>query len=126
MTKQVIVREDDPDLAQLVDALLTDVGYAVTAVVEIEDLLTEAARLSPCVALVDSTGGSAFDLWWVGPKLRDLGVPALAFTAHASAREEFAADPRGYVGVVSKPFDAEEFIESINQICWEEHQAAAS
>lgn len=126
MSKRVIVREDDADLAHLVGELLRDAGYIVTVAVEIPELLAEAARLTPCVALVDSTGGSSFDLWWVGPQLESLGVPALAFTAHASARAEFDAEPSGYVGVISKPFDADEFINTVNEICWEEHHEEAA
>lgn len=126
MSNRVIVREDDADLAHLVNELLTDEGYIVTTVLEIEELLREAGRLSPCVALIDSSGGAAFDLWWLGPRLQALGVPALAFTAHASAKEEYARDHHDFAGVIGKPFDADEFVEIVNQICWDEHHEAVS
>lgn len=124
MSKCVIVREDDPDLADLVRELLEDQGYMVKVVLPIEELLHEAARRSPCVALVDSTAPNRFDLWWLGERLQAIGVPPVAFTAHASAREEFARNPCGYVGIVSKPFDAQEFIDLVDTICWENHRAA--
>lgn len=126
MHKCVILLEDEPDLTHLVRELLEEADYAVTHVTDVDQLLTEAARRSPCVALLDSTNPSTFDLWWMGPKLKELGVPPVAFTAHMSARMEFEADAHGFAGVVSKPFDADEFIDVVNSICWEEHQSAAS
>jgi DNA-binding response OmpR family regulator len=126
VSKCVIVREDDPDLAELVCELLQDHGYEVAVVLSVDALLQEAARRAPCTALIDATAPDRFDLWWLGERLQSLGVPPVAFTAHGSAREEFARDPHGYVGIISKPFDAQEFLDLVDSICWEEHQAAAS
>lgn len=126
MSNCVILREDDPDLTLLVRELLEESDYDVTHVISVEDLLAEAERRSPCVALIDGMSPSSFDLWWIGPELAKMGVPAVAFTAHASARKEFEADSHGFVGVISKPFDAEEFLAVVNSICWEDHQAVAS
>lgn len=126
MSKCVIVREDDPDLAELVRELLEEDGYEVTVVLQVDELLREAARRAPCIALVDGIAPDRFDLWWLGQQLQALGVPPVAFTAHTSALEEFARDPQGYVGVVSKPFDAQGFLDLVESICWEEHRAAAS
>jgi DNA-binding NtrC family response regulator len=123
LDKCVIVREDEPDLARLVEELLQDVGYTVIKVLTIDELLWAAGQYSPCVALIDGQSPTTFDLWWLGPQLAELGVPPIAFTAHVSARAEFEQNPNGFVGVISKPFDADEFIELVNTICWEEHQA---
>lgn len=125
MTKCVLLREDEPDLASLVRELLEEAGYHVVVILEVEELLQEAARRSPCIALVDGTDPSSFDLWWLGPKLQALGVPPVAFTAHQSATAQFEADSHGYVGIISKPFDADAFVRLVNSICWEEHQAAS-
>ena len=126
MSKCVLLLEDEPDLAGLVGELLEDEGYTVIHVTSVDDLLRHARLKSHCVALVDSDSPSAFDLWHLGPQLQALGVPPLAFTAHASAQREFEADPQGYVGVVSKPFDTNEFIAIVDTICWESAKAAAS
>jgi DNA-binding NtrC family response regulator len=125
MTKPVVLLEDDADLAALVIELLSDSEYLVYHVQDVDALLMEAARRSPCVALIDSTNPKTFDLWWIGPKLARMGVPPVAFTAHGSARTEFEADAHGYAGVVAKPFDADEFLNVVDTICWEDHQAAA-
>jgi two-component system, NtrC family, nitrogen regulation response regulator NtrX len=125
MSKCVVLLEDEPDLAQLVRELLEDEGYALFHSTTVEELLREAAARSPCVALIDGLSPTGFNLWWVGPKLSQLGVPAVAFTAHASALAEFAADPHGFVGVIGKPFDANEFLDLVNSICWEDHKAAS-
>ncbi|GAC1445809.1 MAG: hypothetical protein NVSMB52_08440 [Chloroflexota bacterium] len=126
MSKCVLLHEDEPDLASLVTELLEDSGYLVVHVQSVDELLHQAAVRSPCVALVDGNSPSTFDLWHLGHKLRALGVPPLAFTAHASARAQFEADDHGYEGVVSKPFDTEEFVNLVNSICWETTTAAAS
>jgi DNA-binding NtrC family response regulator len=126
MSKCVILREDEADLAALVSELLGESGYTVIHVTSVQDLLIEASRRAPCVALVDGTSPSSFDLWWIGSVLSKLGVPSVAFTAHASAREEFATDPHGFVGVVSKPFDADDFVNLVDSICWEEPKVAVS
>jgi DNA-binding NtrC family response regulator len=126
MSKCVILREDEPDLADLVRELLGDAGYSVVVVQEVEELLVEATRRSPCVALIDSTSPTSFDLWWLGPKLVALGIPPVAFTAHVSARRDFEADNHQFAGIISKPFDADEFVDLVNSICWDEYHAAAS
>lgn len=125
-SKCVILREDDPELARLVSELLEEDGYAVLHVKSIQDLLIEAVRRAPCLALVDSTSSTSFDLWWLGPVLSKLGVPPIAFTAHATAQTEFAADRHDYVGIVPKPFEADAFVNLVETICWEEGQKAAA
>ena len=125
--KCVLVREDDPELARLVSELLEEDGYTVVHVRSIQDLLVEAVRRAPCLALIDSTSSTSFDLWWLGPVLSKLGVPPLAFTAHASAEAEFQADHHDFVGIVGKPFETDAFVGLIETICWEsEREAAAS
>lgn len=126
MSKCVLLLEDEPDLASLVSELLEDSGYRVVHVQTVDELLHESRLRSPCVALVDSSSPSSFDLWHLGPTLQALGVPPLAFTAHASARLDFERDARGFVGVVSKPFDAGEFTDIVDSICWKGQEAAAS
>ncbi|MBV9279894.1 MAG: hypothetical protein JOZ41_07420 [Chloroflexi bacterium] len=118
--------EDERDLAHLVHELLRDEGYMVVHVTTIEELLVEAARRSPCVALLDSTNPRSFDLWPLGPKLVEMGVPPVAFTAHASAVAQFDEDAHGFAGIIAKPFDADRLLEVINSICWEQHEVAAS
>ncbi len=125
MANVVVLLEDDLDVADLVSELLHDAGYEVIHVTSVDDLLREAAVRSPCVALVDGLSPTKFDLWWVGPELAARGVPPVAFTAHAAATAQFEADRHGFVGVVAKPFDADEFLSVVSTICWEEHQATA-
>jgi DNA-binding NtrC family response regulator len=126
MSKRIVLREDDKDLALLVCEILQDAGYSVFHVVEIEDLLEAARKYAPCVALIDGSSPTSYDLWWLGPELRKLGVPPVAFTGHASAGTEFAADSHGFEGLINKPFDADEFVAIVDKICWEDHQKVAS
>jgi DNA-binding NtrC family response regulator len=126
MSNQVVLREDDPDVRHLVHELLEEQGYAVYDARDVEELMNEVKQRSPCVALIDSTSSTEFDLWYLGPILAQLSVPAIAFTAHSTARQQFEENPSGYIGVVSKPFDANDFIELVNSICWEETTEAVS
>ncbi|HZS94861.1 MAG TPA: hypothetical protein VFA78_08695 [Chloroflexota bacterium] len=123
--KCVVVLEDDPDLAALVVELLSEHDYDVVVVTDPEELLATAARRHPCVALVDSTNPSHFDLWWVGPPLAAIGSPPIAFTAHSGAQAAFEADSHDFVGVIPKPFDADEFLRVVDTICWEDYQKAS-
>lgn len=122
----MLLLEDEPDLAQLVQELLTDEGYEVVWVETTDRLLEEAEYRASCVALIDATSATSFDLWWLGPRLAARGVAPLAFTAHHSARAEFEANPSGYVGVVSKPFDARQFIDLVDSLCLDDLQPAGS
>lgn len=126
MSNRVILREDDEDLAALVREILEEEGYSVICVIEIPDLLEAARKTAPCVALLDGMSPTGYDLWWLGPELLALGVPPVAFTAHAGAINEFKRDRHGFVGVIGKPFDADEFVKVVNQICWDDHHAVAS
>jgi DNA-binding NtrC family response regulator len=126
MNKPLVLHEDDPDLRHLVHELLEDQSYDIYDTVTVEDVLTLAKRYSPCVALIDSTSPTEYDLWHLGPLLEAMGVPAIAFTAHASASRQFELDPHGFIGVLAKPFDANEFIDLVNSICWQESHVAAS
>ncbi len=125
MADIVLLLEDEQDLASLVTEILTEEGYQVMHVTEVPQLLELAARYSPCVALIDGKSPTHFDLWQLGPQLQDLGVPAVAFTAHASAEQEFQKDTRGFVGVIAKPFDAQEFIDVVNSVCWQDHRVTS-
>src|SRR5579872_7246652 len=125
MADVVLLLEDEPDLAGLVKEILGDEGYQVYHVTEVDQLLELAGRHRPCVALIDGKSPTRFDLWDLGPQLRALGVPPVAFTAHGSAEQEFRQDPRGYEAVIAKPFDANEFSDVVNSICWEDRQAAS-
>lgn len=126
MPNVVVVLEDDLDLAALVSELLQVSGYEVIHVTDTDSLLCESALRSPCIALVDGLSPTAFNLWWIGPKLAALGIPPVAFTAHAAAIAEFEADSHGFVGVVTKPFDADEFLHLVCSICWDDHHTAVS
>lgn len=126
MSKCVLLLEDEPELASLVEELLTDAGFRVVHVPDVDGLLLAARQHSPCVALIDGGSRSHFDRWCIGPQLVELGVPPVAFTAHTSAQMEFEANSNGFVGIVTKPFDADEFIWLVQNICWQDGRAEAS
>lgn len=113
----VLVLEDNRDVATVVGELLADASYDVRVVESPEELLEEACRGGASVALVDSVDPSRFDLWWIGPRLVEAGVRPIVFSAHSDARSAFHEDPHGFVGVVSKPFEADELVRVVESAC---------
>ena len=54
MSKCVLLLEDEPELASLVEELLTDAGFRVVHVPDVDGLVLAARQHSPCVALIDA------------------------------------------------------------------------
>src|SRR5262245_605572 len=96
-TRTVLVVDDDRDVAELTEALLTDDGYTVSCLFTAEaDLVREAVgRLEPDCVLLDSTGptrdfGTSWDLAEHLAR-RERPVPVVMFTAHSAAVREAQA-----------------------------------
>src|SRR5215212_9576464 len=122
--QKVLIIDDDRDIADLVHAILTDEGYAVSVV---HDQGTEAIRTAinlqePDCVLLDGKDpreyGEAWDdaAWMSG---RDRPVPLIMFSAHAAAIQEAEASETlrsraaGFSGIVPKPFDIDQLIDQV-------------
>jgi CheY-like chemotaxis protein len=114
-TRTVLVVDDDRDVAELTEALLTDDGYTVSSLYATEAVLVLEAvgRLEPDCVLLDSTGatrdfGTSWDLAEHLAR-RERPVPVVMLTAHSAAVQEAQAheSPRSQAaalaGIVSKP-----------------------
>ena len=81
-------------------------GYAV-----LDAPPREGAR--PLVVLSHGTGGSAFQMMWLGRRLAEAGYIAVAVDHHGNSAAEPQFDPRGFFYVWERPRDLAVLIDSI-------------
>ena len=121
---RVLLVDNDEDVAGLVSAILTDEGYAVTALNDTSHASVAAAvgRVEPDCILLDSAEGPAFGGSWGEAAYlsrRDRAVPAVMFTAHASAVSEARdraterAREADFAAIVPKPFTLDELLDAV-------------
>lgn len=106
----VLVVDDDQDMLEVLDALLTNAGYQVRTAANGVEALGAVARAMPALVLLDMIM-PVMDGWQFTQELRasyDTDVPIVVLTAAEHARSRCrgldAAD------VLSKPFDAGELL----------------
>jgi DNA-binding response OmpR family regulator len=123
-SRKVLVVEDDDALAGLLHAALRDEGYAVSVLGRVDPGAVREAvgRLEPDCVLLDGEGLPGYGRSWeTAAALRTRGrpVPVLMLTAHSpdvrEAREGTSARSRAaaLAGVVAKPFDLDELLETV-------------
>ena len=124
--RTVLVIDDDPVVAGLVQDLLTDESYAVAVLTTLSSdaIRTAVGRLEPDCLLLDSRGPTDYGDSWLDAAwahARDRAVPVIMFTASLAAiREaEAAASARsraaGLFAVVGKPFDLDELLATVER-----------
>ncbi len=122
----VLVVDDDQDIAELVEAILTDEGFTVSRLVNLqqEALQETVGRLEPDCVLLDSSGASDYGSSWETAAYltaRGRRVPVIMFSAFPPAVEEVeqATSERsvaaGFSGIVRKPFDVEDLLAAVAQ-----------
>lgn len=123
-TASVLCVDDDRDVAEVVQAILVDEGYAVSCLYELADdaLLRAVGRLEPDVILLDSASGTAYGgSWDAAAEIthRRRPVPVVMFSGHsadaAEAREggSTRADAAQFAAVVLKPFHLDELLTAV-------------
>ena len=121
---RVLVVDNDDAVAALVSAILTDEGYAVTALNDTSHASVASAvgRVEPDCILLDSAEGPAFGGSWgeaVYLSRRDRTVPTVMFTAHVSAvaeardRATERARDADFTAIVPKPFTLDELLDAV-------------
>ncbi|HET8567808.1 MAG TPA: response regulator [Candidatus Limnocylindria bacterium] len=124
--RSVLIADNDRDIAELVRALLTDEGYAVTVLSGLtpESVTAAVGRLEPDCVLLDGESGTMGDYgasWEMAAALsaRARAVPVVMFTAHRGATEEARsgssrrAREAGFAAVVAKPFDVDAILDAV-------------
>jgi CheY-like chemotaxis protein len=119
---RVLVVDNDADIAELVTAVLTDEGYEVASLQELDHdaIAATVGREEPDCVLLDSTTATE-GTWGTAAELASRGrrVPTIMFSAHPDhireAREgttERAAAAE-FAAVVAKPFTVDELLEAV-------------
>lgn len=122
-TASVLCVDDDRDVAEVVQAILVDEGYAVSCLYELADdaLLRAVGRLEPDVILLDSASALDYgDSWELAAAIthRRRNVPVVMFTAHRADVAEATtgsarAQAAGFAAIVPKPFHLDELITAV-------------
>ena len=123
---RVLVVDNDADISELVTAVLSDEGYAVTTLHDTDHPSVAAAvgRLEPDCILLDSAEGPAFGGSWDAAAYlsrRERAVPTVMFTAHvqavAEARDHTSerAVEADFAAIVSKPFVLDDLLDAVER-----------
>ena len=113
--KPVLVVEDDPDMRQLVEAILMDEGYRVFTAQDGQAALEQVAQELPGVILLDMRMPQ-MNGWEFARAFRDhygRGAPIVVLTAAADAGKRAAeVEAEGYLG---KPFQLDDLLQIVEQ-----------
>jgi DNA-binding response OmpR family regulator len=117
MTRRIVLIEDDPDIAKLIEEMLTEVGHEV----EVVGHLREGA-IDPDVQLVitDLLALRSFDVatsreWIARVRAAFPKAAVIVSTAHAPAADA-GAPAIGADAVLVKPFDIVAFTQTVESL----------
>jgi DNA-binding NtrC family response regulator len=124
--RHVLVIDDDRDITELVHAVLTDEGFAVSI---LHDQRPDAIRvavnqLEPDCVLLDGESPKGFGDSWghaVWMRGRQRRVPLIMFSGHRQEADEAIerASERSrdadFLGVITKPFDIDALIQTVSE-----------
>jgi CheY-like chemotaxis protein len=132
--RRVLIVDDDEDIANLVEEVLSEDGYTVTIRrdARIEVIQDVVAQLEPDCMLLDGGVGSGYGASWQSAALmaaRLPAVPVIMFTAHAGDFAEATentserSQAAGFVAVLSKPFELTELLTAVMVAVGESHRS---
>lgn len=120
----ILVVEDDREIGELVEYVLTEEGFFVSLLegARPEALRAAVDRLEPDCILLDGEsplgyGASWADAAWI--TTRERAVPVIMFTGHAAAVREAEDNTSvrsrgaGFTGVLPKPFDLDRLVTTV-------------
>lgn len=127
---RVLLVDDDADVADVVLAILTDDGYAVSVLVDTshDAILAAVGRQEPDCVLLDGSTGIEYGSSWADAAYlaaRERSIPTIMFTAHVSDLKEARlgqserARMADFAAVVEKPFDLDHLLEAVAAACGE-------
>jgi CheY-like chemotaxis protein len=114
--RSIVVADDDPDIAHLLEAMLGDLGFEVRVVADAQSAVLEAMARRPDVLLIDvelsglSGNAAVYKLRSRGYKGR---IVTLSATATSEARE--AALRAGADHYLTKPLNIDQFVHVMQQ-----------
>jgi CheY-like chemotaxis protein len=114
--RSIVVADDDPDIAHLLESMLSDLGFEVRVVTDAQSAVLEAMARRPDVLLIDvelsglSGNAAVYKLRSRGYKGR---IVTLSATATSEARE--AALRAGSDHYLTKPLNIDQFLHVMQQ-----------
>lgn len=123
---RVLCVDDDRDIAEIVQAVLTDEGYSVSCLYSTEGNVLERTigKLEPDCVLLDSGTSSGYDQAWreaADMATRHRRVPTIMFTAHDLDAEEARqgtsdrAAAAAFAAVLEKPFPLDDLLAAVEK-----------
>lgn len=120
----VLLVDADQDIRDLVQAVLTDEGYEVTAISDTthDAIAAAVGQVEPDCILLDGAEGTEFGESWAQAAYlatRSRVVPTVMFTAHAKAVAEAREGTSersvaaGFAAIVPKPFLLDQLLEAV-------------
>jgi two-component system alkaline phosphatase synthesis response regulator PhoP len=119
MKQTVLVIDDNPDLLDIVDAILSEAGYVVAKALSGEDGLHVARTLKPRLILLDLNmprmdGWEVLKLLKNDPATRE--IPVAIFSVRTDLKDKIFGLQRGAVDYISKPFQYDRLAERVQRI----------
>lgn len=119
MKRTILVIDDNPDLLDMVDAILSDTGFLVAKTVSGEEGLNVARALHPDLILLD-LNMPRMDGWEVLKLLKADGltrdIPVAIFSVRTDLKDKIFGLQRGAVDYIPKPFQYEHLAERVERI----------
>jgi len=117
--KVVLVIDDNPDLLDIVDAILSNSGYIVAKAQSGENGVQVAKALHPDLILLD-INMPRMDGWEVLSLLKGQDetrtVPVAIFSVRTDLRDKMMGFQKGAIDYISKPFQYNRLTEKIEKI----------
>lgn len=115
MTKTVLIADDDPDILDLIGALLAEEGFQTLAFTDGLAALHAIRTERPALAIID-LAMPVMDGWELIQRLRDepgerLPIIAMSASMYAPPEDQLQVD-----AYLSKPFDLEELVEHVRHL----------
>jgi len=121
MTKKetILVIDDNPDLLDIVDAILSESGFLVAKALSGESGLTIARNLQPRLILLD-LNMPRMDGWEVLKLLKSetatQQIPVAIFSVRTDIKDKIFGLQRGAVDFISKPFQYDQLADRVRRI----------
>jgi DNA-binding response OmpR family regulator len=115
----ILVVDDNPDLLDIVDAILSEAGFVVAKALSGEAGLTVARTMKPSLILLD-LNMPRMDGWEVLKLLKaEVGtrdIPVAIFSVRTDLKDKIFGLQRGAVDYIPKPFQYDRLAERVSRI----------
>lgn len=117
MLKRILVLDDNQDILEMVNEVLSYENYDVHATSNSTGILAVAEKFNPDLVILDyrlsnASGGEICRELKSNPQLKD--VPVIIFSAYINQNVDFSK--YGCNAVIAKPFDLSELLETVNKL----------